>query len=214
MYPCQVRRPLSSLLWDPHCFLWSHICHFFHLQPIVQVESFPVAGWLTVSNAKLGLGISVSSSLWSLQYPPWQALIEYLPSEWKPAHNVLTARLWHLLSLIKHVSLLACCDSNCLFVREYKMEAYESERKNVLYTVHLNYDLKQVLLYQIIIRLITWQPLSLLLAGAIQLISSADIWLGAARHILPQEKSASQKNTQTPKHCTGHTHPICKSQQI
>lgn len=75
------------------------------------------------------------------------------------------------------------------------MEDRESERKNVLHTVCLNYDLKQVLLYQIIIRLIAWQPLSLLLAGAIELIYSADSWLAVAWHVVPKEKSASWKNT-------------------
>ena len=74
------------------------------------------------------------------------------------------------------------------------MEDRERERENVLHTVCLNYDLKPVLLYKIIVRLIAWQPLSLLLAGAIELIFSADIWLGVVWHILPKEKSAGWKN--------------------
>lgn len=80
------------------CFLWSDPCHsaqwpclpgpvgiwvsqpgssntscpviFFHLQPVVQTESFPVEGWLAISNTKLGQEIAVSYPLWSLQCPP------------------------------------------------------------------------------------------------------------------------------------------------
>lgn len=58
--PRQVTRSLSSLLRGPTASYDLNTCHFFHLQPISQTESFPIDGWLTVSNTKPGLGVSVS----------------------------------------------------------------------------------------------------------------------------------------------------------
>lgn len=95
----------------PQLSMISHL-PLFSFQTIVQTEYFPVERWLTVFKTKLGLGITVSSSLWSCQCPPCppcQALVNCLLSEWKTPHNVLTTCLWHLLSCFfsRHVDFLA-----------------------------------------------------------------------------------------------------------
>ena len=88
IYSAWPSRHLSLPAWYPNPG-WLAI--FFHLQPLVQTESFPGEGWLTLSNTKPRQGIMASCSFWPLQCPLWWALMKCLPSEWKPLHKVLTA---------------------------------------------------------------------------------------------------------------------------
>lgn len=171
-----------------------------------------VEGWLTGFKTKLMLGSSVSSSFWSPQCPLWQALVSCLLNEWKAPHNVVTTCLWHFLShfFSNHVDFLASLWfklPNCTRVQDGGLGTRKEECSlHCPFKLWLKAHFIIPNIYQIIIRLIAWQPLSLLLAGAIQLIYSADTWMGMARRILPKKKSTSQKNTQAPKHCTCHTH--------